>query len=91
MIDGITLGVLSWLSILLSWWHLPQWLKNITKRHPVVSDIAAGGLTFFFLTSISKSLIAVIGSIVCGLLVNLSIIIGKLLNDTSGSNSSPRD
>ena len=90
MLPGIVLGIISWLSIMLSWWHLPEAIKNFTRKHPVLSDIAAGLLTFGLLSGISKSLVAVIGSVVTTLLINLSIMIGYYLThsqtNTAGHN-----
>lgn len=77
MYEAIILGVLSWMSLIISWWHLPQWFKNFTKRHPVISDLSAGLLIYFMLSSVSQSLIAVGGAVVAGLLTNFTIMLGK--------------
>ena len=74
MIDGLILGLMAWASLFASWWHLPEIVKNYTKRHPVQADIAAGFIAFTFLSGVSKSLIAVVGTIVATLLVNFTII-----------------
>jgi hypothetical protein len=74
MIDGISLGFLSFLSLLLSWFNLPLWLRRWTLQHSIITELAAGFSTWFFLTAVSKTLIAVIGSTVAGLLVNLAIV-----------------
>ena len=77
MFEGMILGCVAWLSIVLSWWHMPQWFKNFTLRHPVMSDIASGVLIYLFLSSISKSLVAAVGAIVGGLMTNISLLIGS--------------
>jgi len=77
MVDGITLGVLLWVSILFTWWHLPSPIKNFFRKHPAISDITTGGIAFFLLTGISKSIVAVVGSIVAGLLMNLTLTADK--------------
>lgn len=74
MIEGLMLGFISWLSILLTWWHMPARVKDWCLNHPVISDITAGALTYFFLSSISKSLVAAVGAVFSGLLINLSIM-----------------
>ena len=74
MIEGIMLGFVTWLSFLLSWLHFPKLIKKFTKKHPFITDIISMGLAYALLTSISKSLIAAIGAVVTGLLVNFTII-----------------
>lgn len=74
MIDGIILGFMAWLSLALSWWHMPDWVKRWSMRHPVISDGFSGITTWLFLTAVSKSIIAVIGSFVASLLVNFSLL-----------------
>lgn len=73
MIEGIALGVVSWLSLFMSWYHLPPKVKKFTLEHPVVADLSAGILVYFFLSSISKSIIAAVGAVVSGLLINFSL------------------
>ena len=77
MVDGLILGAITWLSFVLSWMHLPKWLKSATFKFPVISDIAAGALALLLLSGISKSLTAVIGAMVTGLLVNFTLIAGS--------------
>jgi len=74
MIDGVLLGIMTWLSLSLSWLNLPKKIKTFMLSHHLLTDLCAGLLTFFFLSSISKSLIAVIGAAISSLLVNFSLI-----------------
>ena len=73
MIEGILLGVLTWLSLVFSFKHLPDKIKTLMLKHPLVCDLLATGLCFLFLSGISRSILSVIGSIVCGLLVNFTL------------------
>lgn len=73
MVEGIFLGFLAYLSIVMSWLSLPLWLRRWFLRHPFVSDTVTGFSTWLFITAISKSLVAVIASFVAALLVNFSI------------------
>ena len=75
MIDGIILGTLTWLSFLFTFKHLPNILKQILIAYPLFCDILATGICFLLLSSISKSILSVVGSIVCGLLVNLTLVL----------------
>lgn len=84
MIEGAILGLVSWASLMLSWWHFPEPIKKFTKSHPVISDISAGLFIYLMLSSVSKSLIAVVGAIVAGLLVNFTIMFSKAF--TNGKN-----
>lgn len=90
MINGIVLGIITWLSIAISFYHFPQWIKRWLLKHPVISDIVASGTAFFFLSSISKSIIAVVGAIVAGLLINFSIMGIKQLGDHDGPKNTLR-
>lgn len=74
MITGVTLGIIAWASIVATFLHLPKMIKNFLLSHFLIADAIATGLTFTFLSGISKSIVSVIGSLVCGLLVNFSLI-----------------
>ena len=73
MFEGLILGVISWISLLLSWWHLPEKIKTFTLKHPVLSDIVAGAFIYIMLSSISKSIVAAVGAIFGGLLTNITL------------------
>lgn len=75
MIDGTILGILTWFSMMFSYRHFPIWIRNYMLRHPVMTDVIATSICFFFLCSISSSLTAVAASVVCGLLVNMTLVI----------------
>lgn len=72
--EGLILGIATWMSFLLSWWHLPRRVKNFFLNHPVFSDMSSSVLAFLLLSGISKSITAVIASITTGLLMNFTII-----------------
>ena len=80
MIDGLLLGVLTWLSMIFSFKHLHKRIKTFLLKHFIITDILSIALTFLFLSGISKSLTSVIGSIVCGLLVNITLMANKSLS-----------
>lgn len=75
MYDGLILGSLTWLSFVFSFKHLPPQIKKFFLANFFITDMVSIFLTFFLLTSISKSLVAVIASMVCGLLVNITLIV----------------
>ena len=77
MTEGLILGIITWLSLIFSFQHLPKFIKRFLLRHTLFCDILATGLCFVFLASISKSILSVVGSITCGLLVNFTLIIYK--------------
>ena len=74
MIDGIILGMLCYASFVFSFIHFPQFIKNFLLKNFFITDILSVITTFLFLSSISHSILSVIGSIVCGLLVNLTLM-----------------
>lgn len=74
MYDGITLGFLTWISFLVSFVHIPQKAKDFFLKNFFITDLLSMFLTFYLLTSISKSVVAVVASMTCGLLVNLSLV-----------------
>lgn len=75
MIDGLILGTITWLSLLFSFKHLPQLIQTLLLNHPMFCDILATLVCFLFLSSISQSIISVVGSITCGLLVNFTLVL----------------
>ncbi len=79
MIEGLALGFVTWLSLLLTFQHLPALIKSILLRNPLLSDILATVICFLLLSGISKSILSVIGSITCGLLVNFTLVARKTI------------
>ena len=75
MYDGLLLGVLTWLSFVFSFIHFPKIIKRLLLKNFLITDILSVLTSFFLLTSISKSLVAVIASMFCGLLVNVTLVI----------------
>lgn len=75
MIDGLILGFLCYLSFLFSFAHFPQKIKNFLLKNFFITDMISVILTFVFLSSISRSIMSVVGSIFCGLLVNVTLMI----------------
>lgn len=77
MIEGIILGILTWISFVLSFIHFPQIIKNFLLKNFFLTDISSVVISFILLTSISKSITSVIASMLCGLLVNITLIVHK--------------
>jgi len=73
--DGLLLGILTWLSFVFSFIHFPKIIKTLLLKNFLITDILSVLTSFFLLTSISKSLVAVIASMFCGLLVNVTLVI----------------
>lgn len=82
LIDGIILGAFTWLSLILTYNHLPKLLKELLIKNTLVADLIATGLAFGLLSGISQSITSVIGSITTGLLINLTLIIFKNKQET---------
>lgn len=86
MIDGFILGVITWISLVFSFQHLPLVLKKILLSRPLLCDMLGTLICFIFLSSISKSILSVVGSIVCGLLVNFTLIFYRNFLHSDDSN-----
>lgn len=80
IIDGIILGILAWLSIVFTFSHFPKPIKNFLLRHFLISDMMATTVAFVFLSSISQSILSVIGAITTGLLVNITLVISNKIS-----------
>ena len=74
MYDGLLLGLLTWLSFVFSFLHFPNIVKKFLLTNFLFTDILSVLTSFLLLTSISKSLVAVIASMFCGLLVNVTLV-----------------
>ena len=74
MHEGFILGICTWLSYCFSFMHFPNFIKKLMLKSFFLTDLISVALTFFLMTSISKSVTAVIASITCGLLVNITLI-----------------
>jgi hypothetical protein len=75
MIDGLVLGSITWLSYVFSFMHFPLILKRFLLKNFFLTDILSVTFTYMLLSSVSQSLGSVIGSIFCGLLVDISLMI----------------
>lgn len=81
MIDGLVLGTITWLSYVFSFMHFPNFVKKFMIKHFFLTDILSVAFTFFLLSSISQSLGSVVGSTFCGLLVNISLMIKRSMDN----------
>jgi hypothetical protein len=75
MIDGLILGIITWFSFCLTFVHLPAQLQKLLLKYPMATDGLAAIGSFFLLTEVSKSIVAAVASMICGVLVSLSLII----------------
>lgn len=71
---GLTLGFLAWLSLLMTFRHLPSKVRDWLLRHPLLSDILASLITLFVLGGISQSLASIIGTVFTAVLVEISLL-----------------
>lgn len=75
MYDGLFLGFLTWLSFVISFTHFPLVVKKFFLKNFFLTDCLSVIISFFLLTGISKSIVAVTAAMVCGLLVNLTLLL----------------
>ena len=77
MYDGIVLGILTWISFVISFNHFPAKIKKLFLTNFFLTDIFSVVVSFMLLTNVSKSIVAVIAAMLCGLLVNLTLVFRK--------------
>lgn len=75
MYDGILLGFLTWISFVISFTHLPDLIKKFFLKNFFLTDLLSVVISFLLLTGISKSIVAVVAAMVCGLLVNITLLL----------------
>jgi hypothetical protein len=75
MESGITLGIISYVSFVFSFLHFPEAIKRFLLKNPFLTDCLSVIISFFLLTGISKSIVAVIAAMLCGLLVNITLMV----------------
>jgi len=73
MLEGISLGSMAFISLVISFLKMPGRVKKFFLDHKMVTDIAAAGLIYIMLSAVSKSIVALVGSIFAGLAVGISI------------------
>ena len=83
MIDGLVLGFLTWISFVFSFMHFAEWVKRFMLKHFFITDALCVAITFLLLSSISHSITSVIGSITCGVLVNISLMITRAVGEAN--------
>ncbi len=93
MFNGLFLGILTWLSIVMTFSKWPDWLKRLVVRHELLADIIAGFSIWAILGLVSKTLTAVTGAIIGEILIGLSLYFygeqyraGKVLQRPTKSN-----
>jgi hypothetical protein len=75
LFTGTILGILAWISILLTFRHIPETIKRFLLRHHFLSDILASGFTLLVLGGISQSISSIIGTVLCTVLVEITLVI----------------
>ena len=84
MHEGFILGICTWLSHVLLV-HFPEVLKEASTLKSFFTTDIISIVLLILMTSISKSATAVIASITCGLLVNLTLMVfNRFLLSLSG-------
>ena len=74
---GLILGLLAWVSILLTFKNLPPKIQSWLLQHPLLSDTISSLLTFGIIGGVSHSLVAVLATVVSTILVELTLLAYK--------------
>ena len=77
MFNGIFLGILTALSMAITFLKLPRPIKRFALKHELLTDILSGLSIWAVLGFISKTLVAVIGAVVGELLLGLALHLYK--------------
>jgi len=56
-------------------------------KHFVITDAVGVLASFFLLSNISHSITSVIGSVTCGLLINISLMAKRAMDQTNAENA----
>ncbi len=83
MINGIFLGVLTWISLLMTFTKWPLWAKRLAMKNELLTDILAGLSIWALLGVMSKTLTAVIGAAMAEILLVLTLHWYKGQHDTN--------
>ena len=73
MLNGLFLGILTSLSVVMTFIKWPDWLKRQVVKHELIADIIAGFSVWAVLGLISKTLTAVIGAVIAEIILGLSL------------------
>ena len=73
MIEGLILGLMTFASLVLTYWKLPKKIQQWLLKYKLLTDFGAGVSVFLILGAISKSIIAIVGAITTSLLVGITL------------------
>lgn len=71
--SGLMLGFMTFISMLVTYMKLPAVAKYLVKKHKLLTDIFSFGFVFITLSAISKSITAIVGATLTGLLVGMAL------------------
>ena len=81
MIAGFVLGFLTFLSSAITFHKLPLNAQSFLKKHRLLADVGIFALTWLTLSAVSKSIVAIFGATVAGLLVDFGFMSIEFLED----------
>lgn len=68
---GLFLGLIMFLAIWLVYTKMPNWLRNQTKKHPLIADVGlTGSATYGASALFGTGLVLALAAMVCGVLVS---------------------
>jgi hypothetical protein len=81
MFAGFVLGFLTWLSMLIGFQKLPYPVQQFLKSNRLFTDIVVFLIVYAALATISKSIVAVFGASVAGLLIDFSFMSAEYMDE----------
>ena len=73
MVEGIILGVLTYASMIFTFIKTPKVFQRILLKWKLFTDIGSMMIVYLLLGTISKSIVAIVGAILAGLLVGITL------------------
>lgn len=81
MFAGFVLGFLTWLSMLIGFQKLPGAVQQFLKSNRLFTDVMVFVIVYVALATISKSIVAVFGASVAGLLIDFSFMSSEYMDE----------
>lgn len=73
LLTGCIMGMLAWLSLVMTFRYLPQKIQNFLLQNPLISDILASAITLLVLGGMSQSIVSILGTLVCAVLTEIGL------------------
>jgi hypothetical protein len=77
MLTGILLALLMFAGLVFEFRNLPIWLQRFVRKHPFIADAGVSYGAWAAISSVSKSIVALVAATVLGLLIGIALEVTK--------------